>query len=270
MAHMNDRPRTWNWPLTVTVVALAFVGAGVYVFQSLRRAPGEVVDAGREVLSDLKDIAKAFNTGTATTSFKSYATRVSGNQFLQFATLDQVEVFERQDSATTLWGQLALPDVVVQATAPVQYTYYLDLNGNWKLELEDGMVRVLAPAVRFNKPSVDASQIHYQVRTGSFFRDEDEAVAKLQEGISALAHRKAQENITLVRELGRKQTEEFVRNWMLERFGEPSARYRVEVLFADERSPLDLPGKIGPLEPDEGAGARLEPAPSVDSRRREE
>ena len=47
-----------------------------------------------------------------------------------------MEVFERTDSATVFWGQLALPDVVVRARAPFEYTYYLDLNKTWELTLK--------------------------------------------------------------------------------------------------------------------------------------
>jgi len=35
-----------------------------------------------------------------------------------------------------LQGALALPDVVVEARAPVAYTYFLDLDMEWRFRLE--------------------------------------------------------------------------------------------------------------------------------------
>ena len=59
-----------------------------------------------------------------------------------------MEVFERTDSATVFWGQLALPDVVVRARAPFEYTYYLDLNKTWELTLKKkSTVTVPTPAI---------------------------------------------------------------------------------------------------------------------------
>jgi hypothetical protein len=52
-----------------------------------------------------------------------------------------------------------------------------------------------------------------------------------------MAHRRAQENIHLVRELGRRKTEEFVATWLLDSFGEAERSRRIEVVFAGEAKP---------------------------------
>ena len=230
---MEPRPR-FGWPVAFTLVAALLIFAGIYVFNSLRRIPADVADSGAKLVRELRDLARAFNTGTVETSFHSYATEVSGSSFLQFATLDEIEVFERSDYSSTLWGQLQLPEVVVRATAPVQYTYYLDLDAEWHFELEGDTVRVRAPRIRFNKPAVDAARIEYEIRQGSVFRDEEEALEKLRAGMSAMAHRRAQENVHLVREVGRRKTEEFVAAWLLHSFDQEATMFRVDVVFADE------------------------------------
>ena len=246
---MEPRPR-FGWPVAFTFVAALLIFAGIYVFNSLRRIPADVAESGTKLVRELRDLARAFNTGTVETSFHSYATQVSGSSFLQFATLDEMEVFERSDYSSTLWGQLQLPEVVVRATAPVQYTYYLDLDAEWHFELEGDTVRVRAPRIRFNKPAVDAARIEYEIRQGSVFRDEEEALEKLRAGMSAMAHRRAQENVHLVREVGRRKTEEFVAAWLLHSFDQGAGSYRVDVVFSDEAKtappnesiPRDLPG----------------------------
>jgi len=229
-----------------------FAGVFLYVFHSLRSLPGDAVEEGRRVLRDLRGLAEAFNQGTVEVEFTSYATSVTGTSYLQFGTVRQTEIFRRKDSASTLWGTLPLPDVVVEARAPVETTYYLDLDSQWKFVREGGVVHVLAPTPRFNTPAVDVSKIRYEVREGSLWRDTEAAKARLQEGITALAAERARENLTLVRELGRKKTEEFVSDWLLTAFGD-GGEYRVEVLFRDE---VPDRGEAPPLREVEREGGR--------------
>lgn len=218
------------WPTVVTILGLASLALVAYVFHSTRNLPGDVIDSGRSLI-------EAFKSGTVTTRFVSYAAEMSGSNYLQFANLKQVEVFERTDSASVLWGQLALPDVVVRAEAPVEYTYYLDLDERWDISVDDQNVLVQAPAIRWNQPAIDVSKLRYEIADRSVLRDEEKALENLRSGLSELSKMRAQENVSLVRELGRKKTSEFIRNWLLSSYDDAD-RYRVEVLFADEMPPL--------------------------------
>jgi hypothetical protein len=237
------------WPLAAAAVAIVAIlaAAGVYVFKSTRDVPGDVIDRGREALHDLERIAQAFKEGTVTTSFVSYATQVSGSNYLQFATLKEMEVFERKDSASALWGRLPLPDVIVQATAPVEYTYYLDLNARWDFQLQEPERRVFvaAPPIQFNTPAIDASSIRYEVRAGSVFRDERKALEGLRDTLTELSKRRAADNVAVVRELGRRKTEEFVEKWLARSFTDARG-YDVRVVFADEQPRLELGETPGP------------------------
>jgi hypothetical protein len=226
------------------VVAIV-AGGGLYLVKRTADMPGEVAEQGRKVLKDLQSIAAAFQQGTVTTTFTSYATEVSGSAFFQFATLKQVEAFERRDTSTVLWGQLALPDVVVEARAPVEYTYYLDLNKSWSLRLEKGIVWVTAPRIEWNTPAIDASAIRFQVREGSVFRDENLAMDHLRAGLTEMARMKAQQNVALVREVGRRKTEEFVETWLVRGFSDGGS-YRAKVVFADEPAALPSPQPATP------------------------
>jgi len=223
----------------VAIVAI-LTGAAVYVFSSLRDAPGQALDAGREVLRDLAGVAAAFRQGTVETSFLSYATGITGSQRLQFATLEQFELFTRRDRTSVLWGYLALPDVVVEVVAPVEYTYYLDLAGEWRLEHDGRTIRVTAPAIEWNTPAVDASEIRFVVRQGSMLRDESAAMDDLKRTLTELTRIRAAEHVQLVREMGRRKTQEFVETWMAGAFGD-GGEYRVEVVFADELPDAEKP-----------------------------
>ena len=239
------------WALAAAAVAIVaiVVGAGLYVFRSVRSLPGEVAEGGRKALQDLGRVAAAFRTGTVTTTFRSYATEVTGTTRLQFAELRQEEVFERRDTEAILWGALSLPDVVVEARAPVTYTYFLDLDKEWRFRLEGRDVLVVAPPVEWNRPAVDVSALRFAVREGSVFRDADLAKDRLRSELTPLLERRAREHVAFVRETGRRKVEEFVETWLVRRFADGS-EHRARVVFADEPAaarprPPAVPSPLG-------------------------
>jgi hypothetical protein len=227
----------WAIPVMWMVIVLTLVAGGVYVFKSCRDLPVETLErTGKMVQTagqQLQKVAAAFKQGTITTIFTSYATTISGSQYLQFATLSQHEVFTRTDESSLAFGYIPLPDVIVQASAPVSYTYYLDLNARWDFLLQDGAILVTAPDIKYNRPAVDVSQISYEVKKNSLFRNTSEAMANLRSSITWLSYKKAQSNIDLVRETGRKQTESFVENWLAKSFAD-GKKYPVKVRFRSE------------------------------------
>jgi hypothetical protein len=249
----SDAPRPSHTPWALAAAAVAIVviiaGALVFVFRSASDVPGTVLREGREALHDLREVAAAFRSGTVTTTFRSYATEVSGTSRLQFAEVRQMEVFERRDEAAVLWGTLALPDVVVEARAPVEYTYFLDLDKEWTFRLEGQDVYVVAPPVEYNRPAVDVSALRFEVREESVLRDEQIALEKLKRELTALTLGKARQQLPLVRETGRRSVEAFVETWLVQRFADGD-RYRARVRFADEPTPAppqapDLPSPRG-------------------------
>lgn len=244
------RPSHAPWALAAAVVAVVAIVAGgaLYVFRSLARLPGDVVDGGRQALRELRDVASGFHAGTVTTTFRGYATEVAGTTRLQFAELRQEEVFERRDSEAVLWGTLALPDVVVEARAPVTYVYFLDLEKEWRFRLEGRDVLVVVPPVEWNRPAADVSALRFSVREGSVFRDEQLVLDRLRAELTPLLDRRARQHVPLVREAGRRRVEAFVETWLVRGFADGGA-YRARVLFGDEAAasprPPALPSPLG-------------------------
>src|SRR5262249_30644386 len=115
--------QTWARATMWMVVVLVLAVNAVIFFKTCTAIPGKTVDKVGNVLSN---IAAAFNQGTITTVFLSYATTISNHQHLDVATLSQMEVFTRTNQSSTGFGYVPLPDVVVEARAPVEYTYYVD------------------------------------------------------------------------------------------------------------------------------------------------
>jgi hypothetical protein len=229
---------SWAWPVAWMVMASMFVGAGLYVFRSCQELPGETLDKtgklAETIGQQVQKVASAFRQGTITTTFSSFATTLNGSQYLQFATLSQKETFTRTDESSLLFGYIPLPDVIVEASAPVTYTYYLDLNARWDFVLHDGIIWVTAPEIKYNKPALDISHITYEVKKDSHFRSTSEAMENLRSSMTWMSYKKAENNVELVRETGRKQTEAFVENWLAKTFSD-GKRYPVKVRFRSEK-----------------------------------
>jgi hypothetical protein len=234
----TGRPQHAAWALAVAVIAVALILTGglLYVFRSARSLPVEMAETGRKALSELREVAAAFRTGSVTTTFRGDATSVAGTTRLQFAELRQEEVFERRDAAAVLWGALVLPDVVVEARAPVTYTYFLDLDKEWRFRLEEGVVEVRVPPVEWNRPAPDVSALRFSVREGSVLRDEQLVLDRLRGELTPLLERRARAHVPLVREAGRRKVEAFVETWLVQRFAD-GKEYRARVVFADEAPP---------------------------------
>lgn len=194
------------------------------------RALGHASDA---VVASVRSIAEAFRTGKVETTLKSYATEVRGVSRFQFAELKQLESFERTDKTSLAWGAIPLPDVVVEARGQVVYTYVLDLRKRWDLKLTEHAVEVVAPAPEFGPPALDPSTLTFEIKHGSVLRDEAAVKDALQAGLSGLLDQRAREHLSLVRETGRKATEEFVRNFLLANYDD-ARTLSVQVRFADE------------------------------------
>jgi len=229
------------------VVAL-FVSINAFLFlKSCRDLPGETLDKTGKVIDKagkaLSNIAGAFRQRQVTTAFISYATSITNHQRLQIATLKQMEVFTQTNQMSTAWGYFSLPDVVVEARAPVECTYYVDLNGRWDFVLKDGVIIATAPPISFNKPAVDASGISYEVRKGRF--KTAEAQEALKSTITGLVQVRAHENVQLVRENARRQTAEFIEHWLMKSFTD-AGQFPVKVYFADEKIPNSGPVLLPP------------------------
>jgi hypothetical protein len=247
----TGRPGHAAWAFAAAGIAIALIlaGAALYVFRSVRSLPGEVAESGRKALSELREVAAAFRTGSITTTFRGDATSVVGATRLQFAELRQQEAFERRDAAAVLWGALALPDVVVEARVPVTYTYFLDLDKEWRFRLEEGLVHVVVPPVEWNRPAPDVSALRFSVREGSVLRDEQLVLDRLRAELTPLLDRRAREHVPLVRETGRGKVEAFVETWLVQRFAD-GKQYRARVAFADEVPPA--PPRPPALPPPQG------------------
>jgi len=231
--------------LAILVAASVLVGRVARLPMEMAGAiPHGVRETAAAVSDGLAKLAAAIRTRSVTTELRSAVAELRGTKKLQVAELTQLEVVERRD-ATRLLG-VPLPDVVVSARAPVTYVYTLDLDARWDFDLDERTVRVLAPDLVANAPAVDVSKLELVKTESSILRDEDRVVEELRRSLTEVFRARARQHVPLVRETARKETEAFVRSWLLRTYGLPED-VRVVVRFRGE------PETVGP------AGVALPP-----------
>src|SRR6187402_3023044 len=165
------------WPRVVLILGLMLilVIAGLWIVEKVSGVPGSMMSKGVGIVKELgnqaKTVASAFREGTVRQEFLSHATNLTGTSRFQFATLQQGELFQREESGSAAWGLIPLPKVVVQAQAPVEYSYYLDFQAPWEFRQQDKTIIVHAPAIIPNTPAMDVSALTFYTLEGSVWRD---------------------------------------------------------------------------------------------------
>lgn len=235
--------RGGGWAIALMFLAIACLVLPILLIRSAMTRVSSLGGTAQSALIAARHIAEGFRTGAVETTLRSYSAEVRGLSRFQFAELKQLESFERKDSTSLAWGAIPLPDVVVEARGQVVYTYSLDLQKRWDLKLSDRTVDVLAPAPEFSPPALDPSTLTFETKKGSALRDEAAVRQALQDGLSALLTLRAREHLPLVRETGRKATEEFVRHFLLASYDD-AAGVSVRVRFVDEVPPPPLAPRL--------------------------
>jgi len=227
------------WPRVVTILGVLtlLLGAGAWMVHRVTSLTGEALGHGKAIVKEVGEqaanVARAFREGTIREEFLSRSAEITGTNRLQVATLHQGETFQRSEQDNLAWGMIQLPKVVVQAQAPVEYTYYVDLKGPWEFRQEGKEVVVLAPPILPNTPAIDVSALTFYTLEGSIWRDDKAVRERLRGSLTATLSRRAREDERLVREVGRQKIAEFVEQWLGDKFGD-GHDYKVKVLFPDE------------------------------------
>jgi len=249
--------RGGGWAIALGFLTIACLVLPIVLIKSAMTRVRSLGGTAESALVAVRHLADGFRTGEVETTLRSYGAQVHGTSRFQFAELKQLESFERKDSTSLAWGAIPLPDVVIEARGTVVYTYVLDLKKRWDLKLADRTVEVVAPAPEFSTPALDPSTLTFETKQGSMLRDEETVRKALQTGLAGLLDQRAREHLPLVRETGRKTTEEFVRNFLLSSYND-AAGITVRVRFADE---VPAPPAAPPLVIEGGRGPGSTPRP---------
>jgi hypothetical protein len=199
-----------------------FIGGGALLIYSVYRTQTAVPRLlSRLITEDVND------------RFSSYATTISGKQSLQVARLNRMEVYERTSKAQAFG--ISLPDVIVSVQFPVEYNFNVSLAAPWKFEKRNKVLWVYAPELSSQTPAVNISEMKFEIRKGSFLRNENDVKEKLQKELTGYL---AENSILLreqVRSESRKSVEQFVRAWVASQFADADTQnLPIKVLFPGE------------------------------------
>ena len=176
-----------------------------------------VADAVKEGKDALTAVAKAFKTGTVKTEFISYVVEINKVNRLQVAESKLVEEFYLKDSKSYLG--IRFPDVEFDWRVPVTYTYYVDLNKEWDIALDESNYTIIvkAPPLRANEPAPDISQWERRDKTSAWRIGEEKIAKKLQDSMTPELKKRAVLNIEKlhISDQARNSVLEFVRTWWL-------------------------------------------------------
>ncbi|NUN10804.1 MAG: DUF4230 domain-containing protein [Ignavibacteriaceae bacterium] len=227
--HGKPISAAWIKAFSQIVVTVIIVGGVIYAMRYLVESPGKA----------LEKIAESFESGKVVTEFRDYVTSVKGVNYLQVATINTTDIFSRRDSKTIMWNLIGLPDVNIEIQAPVEYTYYLDLKGEWEFQWneEEQGITVIAPVLQANTPAIDISKMKIIKEEGSLLRNEAAVRQKLMEQIMDITRKAANDKIPLIRELARNETRQFIETWFIKvQFRDARLKPHVKnVYFADEQ-----------------------------------
>lgn len=206
-----------GWPLALVAVAVLGLAGWWLLLRAVPSVP-DLGEAGRAAQA----IARAFRQGTLSTEFTSYAQSMEGTRRLQVATLETAEILSRRDRASILWGQLEMPEVLLRASIPVTYTYYLDLEQPWTLTWDEQTRRLLVdtPPLEWNRPAVDVSRMAIEVERTHPLRDDEAARERLRRVVTPWLEDRAEQHLELVAPTAREEVESWVRSWIEAEYGQ--------------------------------------------------
>ena len=91
---------------------------------------------------------------------------------------------------------------------------------------------VFSPPIMAGTPAPDVSKLTFYTLEGHVWQDDKAVRERLQSSLSAALRERASEHVMLVREIARRQLEEFVGKWMKDSFSDGRA-FHVKVVFPE-------------------------------------
>lgn len=186
----------------------------------------------------LYNISTGFSSGKVLDEFNSFITKYEGSNKLQVASIKSLDKFSKKDSQSILWELISLPDVIIEIQTPVEYTYYIDLEGRWEFNWNDNdsSISVVAPALQCGTPAVDISNLEIIEKKSSILRDNEKVKNDLKKELSAKLNHVAENKIQLIREIAREETKTFLRTWFINSYFKDSSIKisKIDLFFEDE------------------------------------
>ena len=171
------------------------------------------------------------------TTFSEYITSIkaTGSGKLEVATHESMAVFSRTHEKTYVWGAIPGGITSVEIKVPVTYRYHIQLDDPWRIEINGNKCTVYAPAIRPSlPPAIHTDKMQKRLDESWIRFDGRKLLDELEMGITPELNKRAQRNISLIKEPSRKVVATFIKNWLLQEERWSDRFHWVEVIFAGE------------------------------------
>lgn len=233
---------SWKWGALAIVLVTAILAGTWLAHDVMTRPAGAVRDgvvyvadrAGQalaEVYRDGKQVARRLLNGEVTTHFSSYV--ASTRQVNKLLLVERIHL-EHFHEAYARGPSRAELDLLV----PVEYQYYVDMSDKsaWTMEVVDGELRVIAPALQVQRPNPHWEARREFIQSGMLIRGEaakmDELKNRIVEQSAKLARRPVR--MAEARNAARESLANWLREWVEASLLKEFEVRSIAVRFADE------------------------------------
>jgi hypothetical protein len=130
-----------------------------------------------------------------------------------------------------------LSSAVMEVRAPVTYSYYVDMKGQWKIICEGETLTIIAPKIQVEEPATDLTRLETHIDSGKLIFNETGKLEELRKQFYSDMIKKAmsREYVDSVREDARRSLADFANGWILADIAKkyPAVKY-ISVRFEDE------------------------------------
>jgi len=233
----------WKWGVLLAVVLVTAILAGTWLVHDMTSRPAGAVRDGMvyvadragqalaEVYRDGKQVARRLLNGEVTAHFSSYV--ASTRQVNKLLLVERThlehfhEIYARGPSRAEL-------DLLV----PVEYQYYVDMSEKsaWAMEVVNGELRVVAPALQVQRPNPHWEARREFIQPGMLIRGETAKMAELKDRIVERSAKLARRPVRMAeaRNAARESLANWLREWVEVRLLEEFEVRSIAVRFADE------------------------------------
>ncbi len=219
----------WKAFAIVGVVAiLCFTGLALYLGKSLT-----------EAFSQPGKLLSGFFTGEVKHTVSNVLLdiqRTHGDNLEVASPTTTMETFTKADSRLAAWGRIYLGTTVTEIKVPASYRFHVKLSEMKDAKLDGNVLIITAPEIRPSLPvAFDTAGVEKKSDSGWARFDGADQLAEMEKSISAGLGERAVKQVEVVREVARKDIEEFVQKWIVD--NNPAYRGQVraiKVLFPGE------------------------------------
>lgn len=168
-----DKLKQIIWPLSI-IIAAAIFSWSLYLIAN----NSALAMFLRGVSLSGTKIGKILLPVEVTESFHSYIQSHSQSQKL-------VLVSETRIVSNTKTLRSGPSTAELEISAPVEYNYYVDLTGDWKLSIDNSILRIQAPKLKTMTPAVSLSGIRETIKSGWLVFGENEAMQEFKKNFES-------------------------------------------------------------------------------------